>query len=505
MDGGYEWVTRERTKPGFRVDPSTATTLSGERLKGYGFSTLFNIASSWILKTKNSINYIAPLAYNPQYFDYIQRLKKKGFVESLNVRWMYYDYPKVISYQILSTGRGPFDARGTGASSMVLPEVGYDIALSKALGELLERDAARYRTRDDVDFPATKKVPLPFPIADIPGFTAGQRAYSNKYLTEHDTDAAFESVKVKNLTTGDYAWLPLQYIFYGKRPGGDEGEKIVVESTTNGCGGGFTKEQASVSALCELIERDHFMLWWFSGLAPQRISLDGSTTELAKKVKEAESRYGLEVYFLDTSYEMPLLSVVCVIIDPVLNIVGMGGKAGLSDDVLEGAYVEALTLLHSTRSRIDSGKRGDAFFKPNDFTDMALHQAERETQCCTPAAVSYIKKTFLSGQVIPYEKTAERFVAKENDKTILKKLVQWCAEYAPSTSAAHHVYLYEFNSPWLRECAYHAVRITIPSFLKLHLREGFAAPCSRRLASFLARHGRAYSEDAINRIPHFFP
>lgn len=505
MDEGFELVNRQYTKAGFSLGEQTATRFTGTRLSGYGFSTFASLFGSWFFKTKHAAHYIAPLAYNPEYFALVEELTKKGFVLSLSVRGMYNDYPQVISYKIMGAGRGGVDTKGTFASSMVLNEHGHDVALSKALGELLERDAARYRPREDSYFPKTRMKPLPFVHADIPHFTTEQIAYSNQYVTAEDADVLYESVKVKNLSAGASAFLPIQYIYYGSRPGGAEYEKILVESTTNGCGGGFTKEQAAISALCEFIERDHFMLWWFSGCAPRLVSLDGATTLLAQKVKEAKERYGLEVYFLNTSYDLDITSVICIVIDPVLHIVGMGGKAGIHENILEAAYVEALTLLHSTRARIEHGVRGDAFFKQNDFTDMNLHQAERETQCCSPAAIEYIRKTFLAGTTQSYADFLTHCEPAMSDARLWEELLRRCEARPHDANPAEDIYMYEFDSPWLRECDYHAVRICIPAFLKLHLREGYATPCSKRLERFCQQHAVLYGEASINRIPHFFP
>jgi thiazole/oxazole-forming peptide maturase SagD family component len=505
MDGGFELVSREYTKAGFSVNDQTKTQLIGERLFGYGFLKFSSLFGSWFFKVKRAAHYIVPLDYNPEYLALVEELTKKGFVTSLSVRGMYHDYPKVISYKIMGAGRGNGDERGTFASSMVFPERGHDVALSKALGELLERDAARYRPREDAYFPKTRKKPLPFAYEDIPHFSKQQQNHSTQYVTAEDADALYESVKVKNISTGASTYLPIQYVYYGSRPGWGESEKILVESTTNGCGGGFTKEQAAISALCEFIERDHFMLWWFSGCAPRRISLTGATTLLAKKVEEAHTRYGLEVYFLNTSYDVSISSVVCIVIDPVLHVVGMGGKAGIYEDILEGAYVEALTLLHSTRARIEGGTRGDAFFKPNDFTDMSMHQAERETQCCTPAAIDYIKKTFLAGDTQTYVDFMARCVPVMSETALFAELVRRCESRTHDQNPAEDIYMYEFDSPWLRECDYHAVRVCIPAFLKLHLREGYATPVSKRLKRFCEDHAVDYSESTVNRIPHFFP
>lgn len=499
----YEWVTREYRKPGFSAETEARIQREGGSLSGYGFFRVMSVLLKFVFKTTNAAYYAAPLAYNPGYTHFVDRLKKKGFVELLWMRGIYHDYPKLISYFIKAVGKYDDPERPTVASSMVLPEVGHDEAFSKAIGELLERDAAR-APDSGWDTLKTRHLPLPFPIEDIPHFSYAQIQSSKRYVQKGD-EGLFKSIKVKNVTTGGSAWLPQQYIYYGNGTRSAH-ERVLYEPTTSGCGGGFTFGQAALSALCEFIERDHFMLWWFSGLAPRRITLPHGDMRITKKVEEARRRFGLEVYFLDTSYDTGLLSVVCIIIDPKLSIVGLGGKAGVHKErVLEAAYSEALTLLHSTRTRIDGGSKGDAFFKENDFTDMSMSQMERETQCCTPAAVEYIKKTFLAGVEVPYEKIAVDAFDTKSDEHLFYSIVKRYNEHADIRHLANHIFLYEFDSKWLRECDYRVVRIVIPSFLKLHLREAYATPHSRRLNDFCTHHGIPKSDFVINTVPHFFP
>lgn len=502
MGTGFEKVTREQRRASFAKDATASLYNVGTRLVGFKSFALIDLFISYVLKQTQSALFSAPLAYNPSYFKLIETLKRKGFIKDVSVRAMYYDYPKVISYFISAHGKVHDLEHATVASSMVLPERGHDEALSKALGELLERDAAKY-PGDRVL--RTRRIQLPFSITDIPQFTQTQRAASNRYIAVGDEQELFTAVKVRNVITNRKVWLPQQYVFYGKGVRGNN-EKYLLEATTNGCGGGFTFSQAAVSALCEFFERDHFLLWWFSGVAPRRIKIQDSTP-LSVRITEAEHRYGLEVYFLDTSYDSGLSSVVCVIIDPVLSIVGMGGKAGVHwDSVLEGAYAEALTLLHSTRYRISSGQKADSFFKKNDFTDMNMYQMERETQCCTQPAIQYIKKTFLAGpEVNKNDLPPSPFATCEDDAEVYNAIIRYHKDHIDQSNPAKHIYVYEFESKWLSECDYHAVRAVIPSHLKLHLREGYATPCSNRLRDFCAVQKIPYVEGEVNTIPHFFP
>jgi thiazole/oxazole-forming peptide maturase SagD family component len=280
---------------------------------------------------------------------------------------------------------------------------------------------------------------------------------------------------------------------------------VIQQGTTNGCGGGFTYEQAAVAAVTELIERDALMLLWYSGRNPQIIDMSSGTGPYIDHIRSAQKDYGLEVYFLDTTYDTEVPSCICVIIDPVLNIVAMGGKASLSRDPLRGAYVEALTVLASSRGRIERGVQGNAFFKKNTFTDATMSQRERETQCCTPEGVAWVREHMLSGTSIPYGDFVRPLHTFDSEKEELTALVAKFRQLTRHYGDSYSLYLYEFDSKWTREYSYHVVRAFVPSFLKLHLKEHYATPYSKRLRRYMEHYGIPYEYERINTVPHFFP
>jgi hypothetical protein len=183
----------------------------------------------------------------------------------------------------------------------------------------------------------------------------------------------------------------------------------------------------------------------------------------------------------------------------------MGAKAGTTDVVWDGAYNEALQVLTSVRTKTKKNPPGQTFFAANRFLDTALGQRERETQVCTPEALHEIRSTFLSGAGRAYTDVAGRYVVHSSVRSELAWLEREVARLAEHGGEAYHLYLYRFDSPWLRMCSYSVVRAFVPAFLKLHLRESEATPLSPRLQQFMELHGAVYSEETINTRPHFFP
>lgn len=470
----------------------------------YNYLSWWGLVLEKFFRLKNVRIFFTEASFNAGYRELLENLKRKKFVQSYELLQSYNDYPKFFSCKVtffVGSKRDGEDVTAH-ATSMVLPADGLDVCYSKAIGEALERRAARFNSEDSVMYPQVVNARPAFTYEMIPQFTSIQKNLYSHFVQSEDDLVVMPCVSVPNVTSGVTQNIPMQCVYYGKPL--EKNEKLLNQGTTNGCGGGFNYTDAALSAIYELIERDHFLLWWYSGATPRKI-VPTQATKLAEEIRVMQRRYNLEVYFLDTSYDLNIKSCVCIIIDPVLHIVGMGGKAGTSAYLFEQAYAEALMLITSTRMRLRAGVKGTDFFTPNDFTNKGIDQRERETQCCTQEGVEYLRKTLLSGPSVYIENLSEGFHAFQTKKAELAFVQSEFSRMSKRYGAGYNLFLYSFQSKLLRSCSYCVVRAFVPSFLKLHLNESMATPLSIRLKKFMEDHDLEYSYETINKVPHIFP
>jgi thiazole/oxazole-forming peptide maturase SagD family component len=451
-----------------------------------------------MLGVTNAVVRIFETDFNAGYEQLLRVLKEKGFIQSYGFRRIYADYPRYLSGQIAFTVPGRDKAQY--GNAMVSRKDGINVCYSKMLGEALERHAGLLPDEKDPYYPRVFIATPDFSYADIPQHTHAQKKAYGFLPNDSDPLRDVPCVWAHNTTRGKRMPIPLQCAYYGFKVGRNK----LYGGTTNGCGGGFTYEDAALSAVYELIERDAFLLWWFSNLQPPRIEYETCTTPFFEQLKKETTRYNLEVIFLDTSCDTDVFSCACVVIDPVLHIIAIGAKSGQSVDILEGAYLEAIQVLGSSRGKVSEGKRVTDFFGVHAYTS-ALSQEQRETQVCTPEAIAYIRKHFLSGPEKKWDEVAQKSKIFASKKAELRALIEVFKQHSDTYGNAYNLYLYRFDSQWLRFCNYVTVRAFVPAYIKLHLTEYDATPLSPRLKWFVESHGGTYDPECINRMPHFFP
>jgi oxazoline/thiazoline synthase len=81
-----------------------------------------------------------------------------------------------------------------------------------------------------------------------------------------DEGCTVEWIRAESLTGGSGRLVPANYCFYGGRP------EFCV-SNSNGCAAGRTLDEAILSGLLELIERDAVAIWWYNRINRRRPAL----------------------------------------------------------------------------------------------------------------------------------------------------------------------------------------------------------------------------------------
>jgi ribosomal protein S12 methylthiotransferase accessory factor len=132
--------------------------------------------------------------------------------------------------------------------------------------------------------------------------------------------------------------VPYQFAYYGRDPRG--GPKIVAD-TSNGCASGSCLEEAIFYGLLELIERDAFVILWHARLAPNKLDPDTVREPELYFLIQRLRRAGLAIYLLDTRLDIPVPSVVAVVVRHDRELGTFGLAAGCSFDP-ETAIASAL-------------------------------------------------------------------------------------------------------------------------------------------------------------------
>ena len=369
-------------------------------------------------------------------------------------------------------------------------------AYAIAIGELLER---YFISDKKLDRESMKDVILQknypkIPLKHFNTFLEEQLiAFPN--LRQID-EGAYDYTVCTQISTGNKVRLPSQFC-YLRAPSSTE--PPLVQSSSNGAGAYYNREEAILSGLYELVQRDNFMLMWLTKEVRPQIDIGSLPMEssIAWLVKQVTSR-GVDVYFVDMAREIPVLSFTCIVVDRRNDtpIVGVGGASGGDlETCLYASLTEALALLNKNMSK-------DTFinfatYKP--FATMGINRDERLTMW-KGERIKHLDFLLVGKKVAftEYVKGNLTFESKQKELDHLVKILE-------EKGSGYEVYVREIRSRILSALGYHVVKVVVPALMPLYLEETLATLSSERLAQALHIKMGDIRLSMINPYPHPFP
>ena len=367
-------------------------------------------------------------------------------------------------------------------------------SLSIAIGEALER---HFLSSSTLSKTVTKNIthsdPLLSHLINFPSFIPEQKDLYSKISST--SPHFFTCVEVSSLMNDTKKWLPSQYIFW-KDP---HDEVALVNSTTNGAGGHFTKEAAILSGLSEEIERDTFLLHWLAKKTPLKIDLYTlQNKELKKNIEELQAK-GIHIYilYLENDFNIPVF--VSLLFDkrtsPFALSIGCSVKVTSHERAIHNALCESISVLTMNLSH-DGPRRKSGDTAP--FSDITITRNERILMWYG----DHIERDidfFLQGKVVDLS-TLPIYTGKSDSYSLLNYMIKKLQEKNISD-----ILYYEVNSGHLKKIGYHVVKVVVPEFLQLYLKENLATLSSPRLAHALGKSRNTMKLSDLNLIPHPFP
>ena len=232
--------------------------------------------------------------------------------------------------------------RGIGGTGMSRAE-----AAAAAVGEALERYSASYVPSDRVAVASAAELG---PEAVDPGrfalFSRRQYATPGFPFAPFTRDSRVPWVRGWSIRDGRPAWLPAELVHLGNTVA--EGEPRMGHATSNGTACAGSTDDALVRALCELLERDAFMIVWSNRLSLPLIDVS-QDKPLHTLEREVFAPTGLRFSAIDLSCVHGLPSVLAVVRAPT-GVAGALGVGAGTATTLERAWWKALAEAFSARA-----------------------------------------------------------------------------------------------------------------------------------------------------------
>lgn len=430
----------------------------------------------------------------------LRYLAQQGIIE--DEPWLgrsSHDSPKLSSVRFYLQG---LDRKGFSGGSQAFD---LETAFSKALGEALERffmyptKLAHHRVDVRASTAGMKHHKKMFVDPEtLSQFSREQREQSKRL--QFDETSVFAWTRVSELVSGQRVFVPAQCFSLERFSVGKEHEPLLREQNTNAAAGGFTLEEALLSALYEAVERDGFLVYWLNTIAPVRLDVSECQDDDFLKLLAQLERYQLEAHFLDTTTDIGIPSCICVLIDRSGAGPGVALGGGCSfhlESMLRSSLLEALSV-HGSFHRIGTPRHipgtGD-----RPFCDKEIDLHERVRIWKQPEMFPKLD-FFLSGEKKPLaEVHPKRKVFSSAGETL-----EYVKGIFRSFGPGYEIYYYEAKHEVLDTIGYHVVKVLIPELVGMYLYEVNAGLGARRLKSAPQKMGRTSSKQ-WNPWPHPFP
>lgn len=417
---------------------------------------------------------------------------------------------KFYAYRVSAEEPGKPDIRASGHSIR-----SGDEALSKAIGEFLERFAlnrANIGRRGIITMQRPRGI-FSIDLRNFPLYLPWQKKETHRDLfTREDTDTVpLPWVRARSLISLRRTYVPAARVYWNM--GHKNGEGIVNNGTTSGSGGGFTREQALLSATYELLERDSFMCHWLLKLTPRKVDPETIPLPELKALLISTKHAGMEVHYLDITTALGIPAIACILTrrekGSILRL-GTGAASGTSPQRLFiDSLVEATSVANGlTRTRQGTVAEGSAV-KP--FRDRSINRGKRLSfwnEGVEEKKVSW----FLTGKMGAYEAFAARYGVQEYTdkkaelKMLKRKFQTWVKEYGEG----YHPYVhFPPHNKTISQLGFFAVSVVVPSLYPIYLEEHLATLDIaslrhwRETLSWLGEKDRAL--EVMNTMPHPFP
>lgn len=371
-----------------------------------------------------------------------------------------------------------------------------ELALMKFIGEALERTSQRiYKKKDLVPASYQNISSNAVNIFSIAAMSKKQLQRSTFERFNFNEKSNFRWTKCIDIKSGKEILIPAQLVYLGYNFGH---EKLIYIPTTTGTAGGGSFTMALFRALCELIERDQFMITYLAKISPPRIRLSSIKDQKTKDLIKYVQKYNFELHLLDLTLDLEVPTFLALIIDR--TGFGTGVSLGLKTHVdpyeaIKGSIIEASHPRGWIRRIVDDQPELLENFNPNkiiSIRDRALYWYPK----------SKIKdlEFLLKGKernISRIDKNIENLSSSEKTTMVIEKLL----------SKGMDVYYKDITFGPFKELGYNVVRVVVPQSIQFYLDERFPCLGGSRLYSVPKSLGYAskdFNEDDLNKIPHPF-
>lgn len=254
---------------------------------------------------------------------------------------LYNDEPKIFAYSAFYKTRYKHNSDVASGFSF-----NKKTALVKVLGEGIERYCLDNFNKKDLYKGQLKNIKFGYldPL-NLSCFSKEQLKHAKFKIFKVIKTSKFQWIKATSLIEKKIVLIPAQLAIFNYRM--TKKEPTILLSNSTGVAEGLTLDDALYAGICEVIERDAFMINYLNKLSSPRVDLDSINDKEIENIIKKLSRYKLELIVLELTTDLQIPAFAALILDRTKQgpSVTLGLKAGFDiKKTIIGAIEESLMV-----------------------------------------------------------------------------------------------------------------------------------------------------------------
>jgi ribosomal protein S12 methylthiotransferase accessory factor len=374
------------------------------------------------------------------------------------------------------------------------------VAIAKAMGEAVERYcSAIYDSSEFVfaSFPnLTGRAVSP---ALLSAYRADQFSWPGFQWHPFPLDTSVHWTRGISLRTGEPVWIPAAAVYVPFHFQGKTKSAFVMQPISTGMACGTTFEEAALSGLCEVVERDAFTITWQARLSRPR--LDPAT--LPDSALDRIARFtavGIDVKLMDITTDLGVPTILSIALTEAETSPAVAVSAA-TDSSPERAIRKSLEELAHTRKYAKQLMQYTPPIPVNPDSGFAEVKDQREHLrfYCPKSALPFAEFAWASPDMVPFSNLPD--LTRGDTAAEIQTIVQNLAAAGLEPVAV------EMTTPDIAALGLRVVRVVVPGAHPLymgHLNRALGVQRLYEVPQKLGYAGLTYG-DADNFAPHPFP
>ncbi len=381
-----------------------------------------------------------------------KNLKNKGILGDFAPRLNFSDEPQFYQYMCERSPHSIKVKKGFGYGCSDKESEAFTSAVAEAIEHyciLFERDELfikdSYRNLKDVAI-------NPFRFVPFSEDQLRKKSYKKFGISE---ETKLNWLEGHSLTNKKRVLVPASLV-YANYNAISRKEPIIQFGISTGAACGSSLEFSQYRGICEIIERDAYMISFLNKL-PKKV-VDLSDNEYLSRFKRRIERYELEVYVLNTQLDLSVVTTTCIILDRTGSgsavCAGLGGSLD-PKKAIQASILEAVRRHISARDRFFRNKQL-SMPRKNSFDWFSL---QKQLLWSAPHMIKKAE-TFISDAKLPYDK-----LENEKNNISFNDKVTYLVDELKSRNC--EVICVDVTIPEVEEQGLKVVKILIPEMVPL--------------------------------------